>query len=873
MSVDVGTRLGSLEITALLGKGGMGEVYRARDTKLKREVAIKILPEEFSRDVDRVSRFQREAEVLAALNHPNIAAIYDFREAHGSWVLILELIEGETLADRIARGPIPVEESLEIAKHVCEALEAAHEKGIIHRDLKPANVKITPDGTVKVLDFGLAKVADSPADAHLSDSPTLTVGATQRGVILGTAAYMAPEQARGKAVDKRADIWAFGVVLFEMVTGRQPYQGEDVSETLAAVIKQEPSWELVPMQVRRLLQSCLEKNPKRRLRDIGDAWRLLDDTQLSTHAPARSWWPWSAAALFAIVAALAFWAPWHASSLTPEPKQFQLPLPEKTDIGRFAVSPDGRWIAFAAVGTDGVWRLWVRAVDSLEMHPLRGTDGADRASPFWSPDSRFIGFGASGKLKKIDVSGGPAQTICDAIGIIGGSWNQDGVIIFAPNGAVMRVPASGGVPSAVTVLDESRSESRHLLPVFLPDGRHFLYARISNMAENSGISIGSIDSAPAQQSSKLLLQTAFGVAYAASADRRRGYLLFLRDHVLMKQTLDLIRLELSGEPSVLVEQVGSYFNNGLFSASQNGVLVYRTGFSGTTNTQLTWFDAQGKLLGTVAEPAAFGQLALSPDDARAAMGRLDAQGGSDIWIVDFQRNATSRFTFGSGTASASPVWSPDSSRIIFRSQRTGVYNLYEKSTTGANDETLLLPSSHSKWPTSWSQNGRFLLYFSVLDPKRKTDIWVLPLEGDRKPAPLLATEYDETDGRFSPDAHSVAYVSDESGRPEVYVREFSGMSVGQKWQVSTSGGTSPRWRRDGRALFYLSADGSITQVEVSTNTGFQAGAVRALFKVPALATSYDVTSDGKRFLIAVPIERDAQAPFTVELNWESGTKK
>jgi Tol biopolymer transport system component len=848
-------------------------VYRALDTKLKREVALKILPDEFSRDVRRVSRFHREAELLASLNHPNIAAIYDLREVNDWWVLILELVEGETLADRIARGLIPVEESLEIARHICEALEAAHEKGIIHRDLKPANVKITPDGTVKVLDFGLAKVADSQADARLSDSPTLTVGATQAGAILGTAAYMAPEQARGKTVDKRADIWAFGVMLFEMVTSRQLFHGEDVSETLAAVIKQEPPWERVPMQVRRLLQSCLEKNPKRRLRDIGDAWRLLDDAQPSTPARARSWLPWSAAALFAIVAALAFWGAWRASPLPLEPKQFQLPLPDNSDIGRFIVSPDGRWIAFTAAGADGIWRLWVRAVDSLEMHPLRGTDGADRASPFWSPDSRFIGFVAAGKLKKIAVSGGPSQSICDAIGIVGGSWNQDGVIIFGLNGPVMRVLASGGVPSAVTALDESRGESRHVLPVFFPDGRHFLYARISNIAENSGISIGSIDSSPAQQSPKLLLQTAFGVAYALSASPRRGHLLFLRDHVLMKQAFDLNRLELTGEPSVLVEQVGSYFNAGLFSASHNGVLVYRTGISGTTDTQLTWFDAQGKVVGTVAEPGAFGQLVLSPDGMRAAIGRLDAQGGSDIWIVDFQRNATSRFTFGSGTASATPVWSPDSSRIIFRSNRTGVYDLYQKSTRGANDEAVLLASSHGKFPTSWSHDGRFLLYHTVSDPKRKFDIWVLPLDADRRSAPLLATEYDESDGQFSPDGHFVAYVSDESGRPEVYVREFSEKRESSKWLVSKSGGTFPRWRRDGRALFYLSADGALTQVEVNTNGDFQEGAIQTLFKLPVRVTSYDVTADGKRFLIAVPVERDAQTPFTVELNWVTETKK
>jgi eukaryotic-like serine/threonine-protein kinase len=858
-----GTKLGPYEIQTLLGKGGMGEVYRALDPRMGREVAIKVSGDRFS------ERFDREVRAVAALNHPNICTLHDV----GPNYLVMELVEGPTLMERIEQGTVPLDEALQIARQIADALEAAHEKGIIHRDLKPANIKLKPDGTVKVLDFGLAKVADIPSGARVSDSPTLNPGTTQAGVILGTVAYMAPEQARGRAVDKRADIWAFAVVLFEMLTGRQPFQGEDASETLAAVIKEEPPWEIVPLEVRRMLQSCLEKNPKRRLRDIGDAWRLLDDTQPSTHAPARSWLPWSAAAFFAIVAALTFWGPWRASSPSaPQPRQFQLPLPERANIGRFTVSPDGRWIAFAAASADGVRRLWVRAVDSLETHPLRGTEGADPIPPFWSPDSRFIGFGGTRKLKKIDISGGPPQTICDVPGTVSGSWNQNGVIIFGVS-TIMRVSASGDVPSALTALDESRSESRHVLPVFLPDGRHFLYARISNIAENSGISIGSIDSTPAQQNSKLLVQTAFGAAYAPSVDPRRGYLLFLRDHVLMKQTFDLNRLELTGEPSVLVEQVGSYFNAGLFSASQNGVLVYRTGISGTTDAQLTWFDAQGKLLGTVGEPASFVASALSPDGTRAAMGRLDAQGGSDIWIVDFERNASSRFTFGSGTPSADPVWSPDGNRIIFRSAPMGVYDLYEKSTTGANDEAMLLASSSSKAPTSWSHDGRFLLYHSVSDPKRKFDIWVLPLEGDRKPVPLLATEYDETAGRFSPDGHLVAYISDESGRREIYVREFSGTSIDRKWQVSTSGGSNPRWRGDGRAMFYLAADGAVMQVDVKTRAGFQPVTLHALFKLPAGATSFDVTGDGKRFLVGVPVEQDTQTPFTVALNWQQGLNK
>jgi len=873
--LDLGTRLSSLEITALLGKGGMGEVYRARDTKLKRDVAIKILPDEFSRDADRVSRFQREAETLASLNHPNIAAIYDLQEANCCRFLILELIEGETLADRIARGPILLEEALDIGKDIWGALEAAHEKGIIHRDLKPANVKITPDGTVKVLDFGLAKVAEGPTDARLLDSPTLTLDATQAGVILGSAAYMAPEQARGKVVDKRADIWAFGVVLFEMLTGRRLFQGEDASETLAAVIKEEPPWELVPIEVRRLLESCLEKNPKRRLRDIGDAWRLLEVTSEPIRALRRPWLAWGIATLLAMVAALAFWSPWRASLPTAEPRRFQILPPEKIIVARFTVSPDGHWLAFPGAGPDGVRRLWLRAIDSLEAHPLRGTEDVDPTPPFWSSDSRFVAFSATRKLKKIDISGGPPQSICDlsAAEALGGSWNRDGVIIFGTNGPLMRVSASSGLPVAITELDDSRKESRHVTPVFLPDGRHFLYTRISNAVENSGIYVGSLDSAPAQQNSKLLVATVFGPAYVPSADPRRGHLLFLRDQVLLTQTFDVNRLELTGEPTSVVEQVGSYFNAGSFSASLNGVLVYRIGIPTGQATQFTWFDAQGKLLGTATEPGPYGTFALAPDGTRAAVARLDLQGGGDIWIVDFIRSANSRFTFESGAYSASPVWSPDGSRIVFRSNRGGAFNLYQKLTSGVKDEDILLKSGEGKSPTSWSHDGRFLLYDTAPDPKRKNDIWMLPFEKDRKPVPLIATEFAEYDGRFSPDGRFVAYGSNESGRPEIYVREFSGTSVGQKWPVSMSGGTNPRWRRDGRAVFYLAADGTVTQVDVNTSAGFQPVTLRALFKLPPGAISFDVTGDGTRFLVSVPVEQNTQTPLTVAQNWEPRIKK
>jgi Tol biopolymer transport system component len=868
----IGEAIAHYQITAKLGEGGMGEVYRAIDTKLGRDVAIKVLPDAFANDPDRLQRFQREAQVLASLNHPNIAQIYGLEESDKTRCIVMELVEGQTLQERLKRGPIPLDEALPIAKQIAEALEAAHEKGIVHRDLKPANIKLTPDGAIKVLDFGLARISETSSDpTNLSNSPTLMSAASIPGMIMGTAAYMSPEQARGKAVDKRADVWAFGVVLFEMLTGRRLFQGEDASETLAAVIKEEPPWKLVPAQVRRLLQGCLEKDPTRRLRDIGDAWRLVEDTPQSMHSPRQLWLSWGPAAVFAVVAALAFWAPWRTAPPAPEPKRFQILVPDKTSVGRFAVSPDGRWLAFAGTGADGVRRLWVRAMDSLEVRPLHGTEGAQPSPPFWSPDSRFLAFDATRILKKIDISGGPPQSICDlSPQALGGSWNQDGVIIFGTNGPLMRVLASGGVPSAITALDDSRKENRHLLPVFLPDGRHFLYVRISNTLENSGIYSGSLDSAPAQQNSKLIVATNVGSAYVSSSDPRRGQLLFLRDQILMRQTLDVQRLELTGEPSSLAEQVGSFLNAGFFSASLNGVLVYRTGLPGGQSTQLDWLDAQGKLLGTAWEPDIYLNVALAPDGRRAAVSRRGPQGGYDIWIVDFLRGTNSRFTFGSGTVAINPVWSPDGSRIVFGSNRDGVYNLYQKLASGAKDEEILLKSGQGKYPTSWSHDGRFLLYTTTSDSKRKNDLWVLPLEGDRKPIPLLATEFDENDGQFSPDGHFVAYVSDESGRPEIYVRGFSGTSAGGKWLVSKSGGSSPRWRRDGGALFYLAADGTVMQAEVNTSAAFQVGMLKELFKLAPGATTLDVTGEGKRFHVGVPVEQQAQTPFTVALNWYGG---
>ncbi len=857
MPFSAGEKLGPYEVLAAIGAGGMGEVYRARDPRLGRDVAVKVSAERFN------DRFEREARAVAALNHPNICHLYDV----GPNYLVMELIEGES-----PKGPLPLEEALRIARQIADALEAAHEKGIIHRDLKPANIKITSDGTVKVLDFGLAKTSRDSNGAIAENSPTFTMGATEAGVILGTAGYMSPEQARGKPVDKRADIWAFGVVLYEMLTGKRLFEGETVSDTLAAVLTREPDWTQVPEKARPLLQRCLEKDPKRRLRDIADM-ELLLDTAPAKVEKRRPWLAWGIAALLLVTLVPIVFVHFREQPPVAELMRFHIPpTVNLATAGTFALSPDGRHLAFPAAGSDGVTRLWVHALDSLEARPLPGTEGSG-TPPFWSPDSRFIAFGTGGKLKKIDISGGPAQTLCDLAPIdIGGSWNRDGVIIFGSQpGPLMRVSAAGGIASPVTALDVSRRETLHIFPSFLPDGRHFVYERATRTPEGNGIYLGSLDSKPEEQSLKRLLTTAIGPVYVPSAGSLPGQLLFWRDGTLLAHALDERRLELAGDPVPVAEQVGSFIGFGFFSASTNGVLVYRTA---SQDFQLTWFDRQGKVLGSAGEPGRYTAVALSPDGTRAAVSRSDPQNTVrwDVWLVDLARSTSTRFTFGPARTN-DPVWSHDGSRIIFVSERDS-FNFYQKAASGSKDEELVLKSSENKIPTSWSRDGRFLLYTTAPNAKTKRDVWVLPLEGDHKPAPFLRTEFDEQQGQFSPDGSWVAYTSDESGGNEIYVRTFSPKpDAGGKWLVSRGGGTSPHWGSDGRELFYLGRDGSVMAVEVTARPAFQAGAPTPLFQPPRGNAAWDVTADGKRFLFAVPAAQSAAPPFTVVLNWQAVLKK
>ena len=898
MAILPGKRLGPYEILSAIGAGGMGEVYRAKDTRLNRDVALKVLPEVFAADPDRMARFEREAKLLASLNHPHIAAIYGLEESGSTNALVMELVEGPTLADRIAAGPIPLDEALPIAKQIAEALEYAHDHGVIHRDLKPANIKVTADGTVKVLDFGLAKaLTDEPTAANLSNSPTLSMNATVAGVILGTAAYMSPEQAKGKAVDRRADIWAFGVVLFEMLTGKQLYTGETAAETLASVIKDEPPFDRLPSTtpsaIRNLLRRCLQKDAKRRLQAAGDA-RIEIEEVLSgatsdepVDAPQRQrpfvWIIAAAVFLLTTVLLASVLVYNYRSPSESEAVRFYVSAPDKTifesgvnpgtaGFTGGSISPNGRRFAFTAKDGSGKVMLWVRALSTLAAQPLPGTEGA--GLPFWSPDSSSIGFFADGKLKKIDFEGGPPQTLSDAPSGRGGSWNRDGVIVFAPSvtGPLNRVSSSGGAVIAATKLISGLTG--HRFPSFLPDGKHFFYF-VAGIAETNTVFIGSLDSPDGQG----LLSSDSQAMYAPP-----GYVLFLRQGTLMAQPFDVKNLRLSGVAVPIAEQVAFDGQGGAFSVSDNGALAYRIGPS-APNLHLTWVDRTGKLIESIGVPGPYLGPDLSPDGKRVAVHRHEGTGG-DIWLVEAAGGKTSRLTFDASQENASPIWSPDGSHIAFGSRRNGKWGIYQKLSNGTGSEELLVESELVKTPTSWSADDKFVLYM-VIDPKTGQDVWALPLTGDRKPFPILQTLFNEAHPQISPNGKWIAYASDETGRREIYVQSFP--PGAGKWQISSNGGVYARWRRDGKELFYMESLSLGKMVSVGINaTGttlefsvphplFDSGYVNLGFGHTGNWNTYAVSADGQRFLIPRPefnLAGDlANAPITVVLNWQAGLKK
>jgi eukaryotic-like serine/threonine-protein kinase len=871
MPLSAGDRLGPYEIIEPIGAGGMGEVYKARDTRLERIVAIKISNERFT------ERFELEARAVAALNHPNICTLHDV----GPNYLVMEYIEGES-----PKGPMPLDEALRIARQIADALEAAHERGITHRDLKPANIKIKPDGTVKVLDFGLAKVASTSSGSG-ERSPTFTIGMTEAGMILGTASYMAPEQARGKATDKRADIFAFGVVLHELITGKRLFGGEDAGEMLAKVIRDEPDLSDAPSSVQRLLSECLQKDPRKRLRDIGDVWRLLDGvspaaspaTANGASAVAQThrskWlWPGVAALLLLSTGALGF-VHFRETPPVAAPLRFEIFPPPKTSLNTFALSPDGRKLVFDARGPDGRSALWLRLMDSLQARELPGTEGVGLGTA-WSPDSQTVAFFAGGSLKKIDISGGSPQTLATykqpAAGI---AWSRQDVILFGSTGVINRVAASGGEASPLTALDSQHGEVAHALPFFLPDGKHFLYYRVMAEKERNGIFIGSLDAKPEQQRQKRLLDSPAGATYAVTPGAG-GYLFFLRGVTLMAQPFDVGRLELTGRAVQVADQVSTSTFGGLFSVSNNGVLAHAA--TGGENRRLTWYDRGGKVLGHAGEATTRDELALSPDATRVVEGRMDERGTWGVWMLDLARGATTRLSFEAGGGSA--TWSPDGSQIVYAPSGGQSYDLYRKPANGAGQGEVLLHSGEIKTPDDWSRDGRFIL-FMQRGKDTGEDLWVLPLEGDRKPVPYLVTPFNEGQAQFSPDGHWVVYTSNESGTREVYVQPFP-VSSGGKWPVSNGGGSQPRWSHDGKELFYFAPDSTLMSVSVTTTGGtFQPGVPTPLFRVPVLggagggagtAWRWDISPDGKRFLINTALEEATASPVTILLNWQSALK-
>ncbi len=893
--LNPGTKIGVYEIGSALGSGGMGEVYRARDTKLAREVALKVLPEEFAADAERMARFEHEAKVLASLNHPNIATIHGMEESDDVRALVMELVEGQTLADRIAQGPIPLDEALPVAKQIAEGLEYAHERAIVHRDLKPANVKITPDGAVKLLDFGLAKALEGETAAQdPSSSPTMSRLATRAGIILGTASYMSPEQAKGKSVDRRADTWAFGCVLYEMLTGKKPFDGETVTDILAAVVMKEPDWAVLPAAtppgIERLLRRCLTKVVRDRLQAIGEARITIQriekgETELATGsavvspppAPAPLWrraLPWAVAAALAVSLAgvLVYFTPGGKTATEPVTR-FAVTLPAnqalaEVDSLTVAISPDGRTLAY--LGVDGnSTGIYLRRLGSLQVKLLPNTHGA--TGPFFSPDGQWIAFFAGGKLEKISVDGGAAIALADADPTVerGGTWSPDGNIIYSPDfsSGLMRVSATGGTPVRVATPDQQKGERTFRWPQVLPDGKHVLFTvgTMNNPGYYGDATIDVVSLATGKR--QVVLKGASMARYVAP-----GELVYAHDNVLYAVPFDPTSLRVTGTPVPVVDQVGGNSGSGaaFFAVSANGTLAYAPGSNVSAQTKVVWINRQGTLTPIPLPPNAYSMPRLSPDGKELAVTVGPGLGSqaNDIGIYDFARKTFNRLTFGGGRFLA--VWTKNGKQVTYARQGGGANGVYSKPADGSGAAQLLWTTGGqvTMIPCSWTPGDKALIV-NEQGTATRGDI-LLWRPGAKTPQPILATSANEYDPQLSPDGHWLAYVSDESGHDEVYVRAFPG--PGGMWQISAGGGSAPVWRKDGRELFYISG-GKMMAVDVQTQPTFSAGTPHELFhggfeQSNFPFTGYDVSPDAKRFVMIAPSgNEEGRAQIDVVLNW------
>ncbi len=906
MALQIGARIGVLEVVAAIGAGGMGEVYRARDTRLNRDVAVKIVSDLFAADADRLARFTREAQTLASLNHSNIAAIYGFEEQAGVRALVMEFVDGEDLSQRLARGPVPLDEAVSIANQIANALAAAHEQGIVHRDLKPANVKVRPDGVVKVLDFGLAKAMEPPGSSvAVSQSPTITTPAMMTGVgmILGSAAYMSPEQARGKTVDKRSDIWAFGCVLYEMLSGRRAFDAEDVSMTLASVMMKEPDWNAlpddVPAHLRTVIRRCLEKDRQKRLADIAVAQFLINEPPAAAagatpavvqSAPLRRATLTRALAIalaaIAAVSATAGITWWLMRPPTPQPVRFTItpPLTQPLTVQGFqrdiAITPDGRTIIYRVgpAGTIGT-QLAIRALDQLEARVLPGITGI--RSPFVSPDGHSIGFfeGANGELKRVSLQGGPPIALCRYVGNpYEASWAPDNTIVFATSDittGLMSVSAAGGVPKVLTKPDATKGEGDHVMPFVLPGGRGILFT-ITRPNQLDASQIAVFD--PRTGEKKILIRGGTDARYVDT-----GHLIYATAGTLRAVLFDLGRLEVMGEPVPVLDQLATSGTTGTadYAIAQNGTLVYVPGVlgSGVART-LAWVRRDGREEPINNAPArAFVYPRVSPDGTRVALDARDQE--SDIWIWDLKRETLARLTFDPGQ-DQSPVWTPDSRRIIFGSPRGGAQNLYWQAADNTGTVERLNPSPNIQLPYSVSSDGKYLV-FGDLSQATNQDIGVLTLPADVVSAatpsarPLIRTMFNEGNAELSPDGRWVAYQSNESGANEIYVRPFPNADAG-RWQISNGGGTRPVWARNGRELFFYSNTALMTVATSSSGTTFSAGHVTKLFDTAPYyflnaGRTYDVAADGRFLMIKTAQSPNSTASsFVVVEHWTEELK-